>query len=100
MTTFVQYRAAYETERARLEETFARMSLQEKTRRVLGRDNPLLYSSRTVADTLGDRRLPDSAVTRDLDRQTAQFESIAHHTLRLVPLRPLQVQDSRWMYLD
>ena len=100
MTTFAQYRAAYETERARLEETFARMSLQEKTRRVLGRDNPLLYSSRTVVDTLGDRRLPTAAVTRDLDRQTAQFDSIAHHTLVLIPLRRLPLPEARWIFLD
>jgi hypothetical protein len=100
MTTFAQYRAVYEAERARLEETFARMSIQEKSRRVLGRDNPLLYSSRTVADTLGERRLPHSTVARDLDRQTAQFESIAHHTLVLMPLRRVPMPDARWIFLD
>ena len=100
MTTFAQYHADYEAERARLEEAFARMSFQEKSRRVLGRDNPLLYSSQTVADTLGERRLPHSAVTRDLNRQTAQFESIAYHTLVLMPLRRLPLPDARWIFLD
>ena len=100
MTTFAQYRMQYEAEQARLEEAFARLSAQEKSRRVLGRDNPLLYSSQAVAAKLGGPRLSGQTVARDLDRQTAQFESIAYHTLVRVPLRRLPLPDARWIFLD
>lgn len=100
MTTFAQYCAQYEAERARLEDAFARLSVQEKSRRVLGRDNPLLYSSQAVAAKLGGPRLSGQAVARDLDRQTAQFESIAHHTLVRIPLRRLPLPDAHWIFLD
>jgi hypothetical protein len=82
MTTFAQYRAQYESERERLENAFACLSVQES--RWFRRDNPLLYSSRAVADTLGRNNscpLPDS----QSERQTGQLEHIAHQTL--VPLR-------------
>jgi hypothetical protein len=100
VTTFAQYRAQYEAEQERLENAFARLSPQEKSRRVLGRDNPLLYSSHAVATKLGGPRLSGQAVARDLDRQTAQFESIAYHTLVRIPLRRLPLPDARWIFLD
>jgi hypothetical protein len=100
MTTFIQYRAQYEAERRRLEEAFAQLSVQEKSRRVLGRDNPLLYSSRAVANTLGEQRLSSQALSRNLDRQTGQLERIAHHTLVLAPLRRVPLPDARWVFLD
>jgi hypothetical protein len=100
MTTFAQYRARYESERERLEHAFARLSVQEKSRRGLGRDNPLLYSSRAVADTLGSQQLSSHSLTRNLDRQTGQLEHIAHQTLVLAPLRRLPLPDARWIFLD
>jgi hypothetical protein len=100
MTTFAQYRAQYESERERLEDAFARLSVQEKSRRVLGRDNPLLYSPRVVADTLGTHQLSPHALTRNLDRQTGQLDHIAHQTLVLAPLRRLPLPESRWIFLD
>ena len=100
MTTFAQYQARYEAERERLEDEFARLSMQEKSRRALGRDNPLLYSSRAVADTLGRQQLSPHSLTRDLDRQTGQLEHIAHQTLVLAPLRRLhrstEAPGQRW----
>jgi len=100
MTTFAQYRAQYESARGRLEDAFARLSVQEKSRRALGRDNPLLYSSRAVADTLGPQQLSPHSLTRNLDRQTGQLEHIAHQTLVLAPLRRLPLPDARWIFLD
>ncbi len=88
MFTFVQYRREYETTLARLEAEYQRLTLQEKSQRVLGRDNPLLYSSRVVAAKMGGRGLSDRTVERQLDRQAPQFEGIAHHTLVCVPFRP------------
>ena len=52
MMNFAQYRGRYEAELTRLKEAFARLSMQEKSRRVFGRDNPLLYSSRAVGARL------------------------------------------------
>ena len=100
MTTFVQYARQYEAEYHRLQEKFARLSPQEKSQRVLGRDNPLLYSARTVVETLSSKQFSRAAVARDLERQTAQFESIAHHTLVHIPLRRLPLPDSEWIFLD
>ncbi|MSQ47738.1 MAG: hypothetical protein EXR78_05000 [Deltaproteobacteria bacterium] len=100
MTTFAQYRAQYEFERRRLEDAFACLSVQEKSRRGLGRDNPLLYSSRAVAETLGSQQLSSHSLSRDLDRQTGQLEHIAHQTLVLLPLRRLPLPDARWIFLD
>lgn len=100
MITFAQYRAQYDAERRRLEDAFSLLSVQEKSRRVLGRDNPLLYSSRAVADTLGTHQLSPHALTRNLDRQTGQLGHIAHQTLVLAPLRRLSLPDARWIFLD
>jgi hypothetical protein len=100
MSTFAQYRARYEAERRRLEDAFSRLSVQEKSRRVLGRDNPLLYSTRVVADALGAQRIPHHAVARDLGRQTGQLERIAHQTLVLAPLRRLPLPEAQWIFLD
>ncbi|NOT56067.1 MAG: hypothetical protein HOP18_15825 [Deltaproteobacteria bacterium] len=100
MITFAQYRARYEAERQRLEDAFAGLSMQEKSRRGLGRDNPLLYSSRAVADTLGSQQLSALALSRNLDRQTGQLEHLAHQTLVLLPLRRLPLPDARWIFLD
>lgn len=100
MTTFARYRARYEAERERLEDAFARLSVQEKSRHGLGRDNPLLYSSRAVADTLGSQQLSSHALTRNLGRQTDQLEHLAYQTLVLAPLRRLPLPDARWIFLD
>ncbi len=100
MFTFVQYRGEYETTLARLEAEYQRLTLQEKSQRVLGRDNPLLYSSRMVAAKMGGRGLSDRTVERQLDRQAPQFEGIAYHTLVCVPLRRIPLPEARWIFLD
>jgi hypothetical protein len=100
MLTFTQYRAHYDAERGRLEDAFARLPIQEKSRRALGRDNPLLYSSRAVGAPLGPQHLSPHALTRHLDRQTGQLEQIAHQTLVLAPLRRVPLPDARWIFLD
>ena len=100
MATFVQYRRAHEDALARLQAEYTRLTPQEKSRRVLGRDNPLLYSSQEVADKMGGPGLSRQAVERGLDRQTQQFDSIAYHTLVHVPLRRIPLPDARWIFLD
>lgn len=100
MTTFAQYWTTYVTERARLAAGYETLSLQEKSRRVLGRDNPLLYSSRAVAENMAGRMCSSQALARDVGRQTAQFESLAFHTLVLVPLRRIPLPDAQWIALD
>ncbi len=100
MFTFVQYRGEDETTLARLEAEYQRLTLQEKSQRVLGRDNPLLYSSRVVAAKMGGRGLSDRTVERQLDRQAPQFEGIAYHTLVCVPLRRIPLPEARWIFLD
>ncbi len=100
MFTFMQYRREYETTRARLEAEYQRLTLPEKSRRVLGRDNPLLYSSQAVSAKMGGRGLSDRTVERELDRQAPQFESIAYHTLVRVPLRRIPLPEARWIFLD
>lgn len=100
MFTFAQYRREYEATLAQLETEYQRLTLQEKSRRVLGRDNPLLYSSQAVATTMSGRGLSDQVVERELGRQTPQFESIAHHTLVRIPLRRIPLPEARWIFLD
>jgi len=100
MATFVQYQRAHEDALARLQAEYTRLTPQEKSRRVLGRDNPLLYSSQEVADKMGGPGLSRQAVERGLDRQTQQFDSIAYHTLVHVPLRRIPLPEARWIFLD
>ena len=100
MLTFAQYYREYESTLARLEAEYQRLPLHEKSRRVLGRDNPLLYSSQAVAAKLGAQKLSDKTVERQLDRQAPQFESIAHHTLVRIPLRRIPLPEARWIFLD
>jgi len=100
MRTYAQYRRAYDETLARLTMEYDTLSLQEKSRRVLGRDNPLLYSSRAVAEKLGGSSLSQRALERGLGRQTPQFESIAYHMLVHVPLRRVALPDARWIFLD
>lgn len=100
MSTFMQYQQAYEDVLARLEAAYERLTPQEKSRRVLGRDNPLLYSSRAVAERLGGPGLSRQAVEQGLDRQSSQFESIAYHTLVRIPLRRIPLPETRWIFLD
>jgi hypothetical protein len=100
MSTFAQYRHAYEEALARLEAEYERLSLQEKSRRVLGRDNPLLYSSQAVAEKMRGPGLSRQAVERELTRQAPQFASIAYHTLVRVPLRRIPLPEARWIFLD
>lgn len=100
MRTYAQYRREYEATLARLEMEYDSLSFQEKSRRVLGRDNPLLYSSRAVAEKMGGPVLSQRALERGLGRQTPQFESIAHHMLVRVPLRRIALPDARWIFLD
>jgi hypothetical protein len=100
MFTFAQYRREYETTLVRLQAEYQRLPLQEKSRRVLGRDNPLLYSSQAVAAKMGGHRLSDETVERQLDRQAPQFESIAYHTLVRIPLRRIPLPEARWIFLD
>jgi hypothetical protein len=100
MSTFAEYQREYRTMLAQLEAEYYSLPLQEKSRRVLGRDNPLLYSSHAVAEKMGGPGLSPHAVERDLERQTLQFESIAYHTLVRVPLRRLPLPDARWIFLD
>lgn len=100
MQTYAQYRRVYEETRARLEMEYDSLSLQEKSRRVLGRDNPLLYSSHAVAEKMGKAPLSRQALERGLGRQTPQFESIAYQMLVRVPLRRIPLPDARWIFLD
>jgi hypothetical protein len=100
MSTFAQYRREYEALLARLEAEYQSLTPQEKSRRVLGRDNPLLYSSQAVATNLSSRGLSSQTVARELGRQAPQFESIAHHTLVRIPLRRLPLPEARWLFLD
>jgi len=100
MFTFAQYRREYETTLARLEAEYQRLPLQEKSRRVLGRDNPLLYSSQAVTAKMTERGLSNKTVERQLDRQAPQFESIAYHTLVRIPLRRIPLPEARWIFLD
>lgn|GEM_PF-6793432 len=100
MTNFAQYRERYQAELQRLKDAFARMSVQEKSRRVLGHDNPLLYSSHAVGARLTDTRLSEPVLSQNLARQTARFEQIAYQTLVRAPLRRLLLPDARWIFLD
>lgn len=100
MMNFVQYRERYQAEFQRLKDAFARLSIQEKSRRVLGHDNPLLYSSRAVGAGLTDSRLSEPILSQNLERQTSQFEQIAYQTLVRAPLRRLPLPDARWIFLD
>lgn len=100
MQTYVHYRRVYEETLARLEMEYGNLSLQEKSRRVLGRDNPLLYSSRAVAEKMGGLALPRQALERGLGRQTPQFESIAYQMLVQAPLRRIPLPFARWIFLD
>jgi len=98
--TFIQYRTRYEAELSRLKETFAQLSMAEKSRRVLGHDNPLLYSSHAVGSRLTATGLSEQALSRNLERQTAQFEQIAYQTLVRAPLRRLPLPEAQWIFLD
>jgi hypothetical protein len=100
MQTYAQYRRAYDETLMRLETDYDNLSFQEKSKRVLGRDNPLLYSSHAVAERLGGSTLSQQALARGLGRQTPQFESIAYHTLVRMPLRRLALPGARWIFLD
>jgi len=100
MRTYAHYRREYEEARARLEMDYDSLSFQEKSRRVLGRDNPFLYSSRAVAEKMSGPTLTQKALERGLGRQTPQFESIAYHTLVQTPLRRIALPDARWLFLD
>jgi hypothetical protein len=100
MSTFAQYRREYDTTLARLEAEYQNLTPQEKSRRVLGRDNPLLYSSQAVATNMSPRGLSGQTVAQELGRQAPQFESIAHHTLVRIPLRRLSLPEARWIFLD
>lgn len=100
MRTYAQYRREYEEILARLEIEYEKLSVQEKSRRVLGRDNPFLYSSHAVTEKLGDSTLAPRTLARGLGRQTSQFESIAHHMLVRAPLRRVALPDARWIFLD
>ncbi|MBM4256087.1 MAG: hypothetical protein FJ147_09335 [Deltaproteobacteria bacterium] len=100
MMNFTQYRARYDAECARLKEAFAQLSMAEKSRRVLGHDNPLLYSSQAVGSRLSATGLSEHALARNLERQTAQFEQIAYQTLVRAPLRRLPLPDTQWIFLD
>lgn len=100
MQTYAQYRRVYDETLARLEMEYAGLSLQEKSRRVLGRDNPLLYSSHAVAEKMGKSALPRQALERGLGRQTPQFETLAHQRLVQAPLRRVPLPDARWIFLD
>ncbi len=100
MRTYTHYRRAYDEMFARLEAEYDSLSLQEKSRRVLGKDNPLLYSSRAVAEKMDGPHLSRQAVEHGLGRQTSQFESIAYHMLVQAPLRRIPLPDARWIFLD
>ena len=82
-----------------MEEEYDSLSFQ-KGKRVLGRDNPLLYSSRAVAEKMAGPILSQQALERGLGRQTPQFERIAHHMLVRVPLRQIVLPEARWIFLD
>jgi hypothetical protein len=100
MSSFAQYKREVESTLARLEAEYQSLTPQEKSRRVLGRDNPLLYSSQRVAETIKKPSSSRMDVTRELDRQRQQFESIAYHTLVRTPLRRIALPDARWLFLD
>lgn len=100
MDTFEEYQRLYRATRARLEAEYYRLPVQERSRRVLGRDNPLLYSSRAVTAKLGEAQLSSLAIERELERQLLQFERIAYHILVCVPLRRIALPDTQWIFLD
>jgi len=100
MSTFTNYRYEYKSTLARLEAEYQRLSPQEKSRRVLGRDNPLAYSLQAIADKMSETGMSSEAVERELDRQTSRFDTIAYHTLVRAPLRRLPLPDARWIFLD
>jgi hypothetical protein len=100
MQTYAQYRRVYDETLTRLEMEYDTLSFQEKSRRVLGRDNPLLYSSRAVAEKMRGSTLSQQALERGLGRQTPQFESIAYQMLVRVPLRRVGLPDAHWIFLD
>lgn len=100
MMNFIQYRARYEAELTKLQEAFAQLSMAEKSRRVLGHDNPLLYSSHAVGSRLNASGLSQQTLSRNLERQTAQFDQIAYQTLVRAPLRRLPLPDAQWIFLD
>jgi len=100
MMNFIQYRTRYDAELARLKEAFAQLSMAEKSRRVLGHDNPLLYSSHAVGSRLTATGLSEQALSRNLERQTTQFEQTAYQTLVRAPLRRLPLPDAQWIFLD
>lgn len=100
MSTFAEYQREYKAVLARLEAEYDNLSQREKSRRVLGHDNPLLYSSQVVAEKMKGPGLSSQAVEREIERQTLQFESLAYHTLVRVPLRQIPLPDARWIFLD
>ena len=100
MRTYAQYRREYDEMLARLEEQYESLSFQEKSKRVLGHDNPLLYSSRAVAEKMGGPPLSQRALQRGFSRQTTQFASIAYQMLVRAPLRSIALPDARWIMLD
>jgi hypothetical protein len=100
MRTYAQYRREYDEALARFTVAYDSLSFQEKSRRVLGRDNPLLYSSRAVAEKMGGPALSQQALEQGLSRQTPQFESIAYQMLVRAPLRRIALPDARWIVLD
>lgn len=100
MMNFALYRDHYHAELQQLKDAFTRMSMQEKSRRVLGHDNPLLYSSQAVGAKLTDTRLSEAILSRNLERQTAQFEQTAYQTLVRAPLRRIPLPDAQWIFLD
>jgi hypothetical protein len=100
MSSFAQYKREVELTLARLEAEYQSLTPQERSRRVLGRDNPLLYSSQRVAEAIPKLSSSHMDVTRELDRQRQQFESIAYHTLVRTPLRRIALPDARWLFLD
>ncbi|MEW6299129.1 MAG: hypothetical protein AB1671_15550 [Thermodesulfobacteriota bacterium] len=100
MVTFAEYQREYQATRARLEAEYYRLPPQEKGRRVLGRDNPLLYSSHAVTAKMADPGLSPHTIERGVERQLLQFEGIAYHALVCVPLRRIPLPAARWIFLD
>jgi hypothetical protein len=85
MFTFVEYRRAYQATRARLEAEYCRLPLQEKSRRVLGHENHLLYSSQAVTAQMSSPSLSSLTIERGVEQQLWQFESMASRALVCVP---------------
>ncbi|MGH7961351.1 MAG: hypothetical protein ACRERD_05935 [Candidatus Binatia bacterium] len=100
MATFTHYRYEHKSTLARLEAEYQRLTPQQKSRRVLGRDNPLAYSLQAIADKMSETGMSSKAVERELDRQTSRFDSIAYHTLVQAPLRRIPLPEARWVFLD